>query len=170
MGHQMRIHRNVRTGAAALAAATLLLVPATAASAAPKAHPRFEVSALSLVGHTRSYDVATAAAVARARVQVKDHDKTFDPTSVVLTVTEQVSGATVTTSTVAATRVGHSRVVSNWHATITVDQGSVAPGTTATYCLRLVTATDQGALPVSAAAKGLVGRDCFTVTNSAQAG
>ena len=159
--------RHVLVGSIGLAAASLLVMPGGAAAAAAKPQPRFAVTALALVGHQRTFDVAGAAVVARARVQVKDHDKKFDPTSVVLTVAEQVSGTPVTTTTVAATRVGNSRVVSNWRAAITVPQGSVAPGTTVTYCLRVVTAADQGAAPVTASARGLAGRDCFQVTNSA---
>jgi hypothetical protein len=158
--------RYARKVAAGLAAAAVLLLPATSAAAVTKPHPRFTVSALGLVGHTRVYDVADAPAVARVRVQVKDHDKTVDPTSVVLTVVEQVSGEPGNTTAVAATRVGSSRVVTNWHAAITLAQGAVAPGTTATYCLRLVTAAAPGTAVVTATARGLAGRDCFAVTNT----
>jgi hypothetical protein len=164
----MRVSRILGT-AAALVVASAVLAPVGAAAAQPTRHARFEVSALALAGHTRTYDVGTVAAVVRARVQVKDHDKAFDPATVTLTLTEQASGVPVATSTVDAVRVGHSRVVSNWHATVTVPAGAVAPGATATYCVRVVTVADQGALPVTARARGLAGRDCFTVTNSTPA-
>ena len=64
----------------------------------------------------------------------------------------------------AARKVGRSAVVSTWAAAITVPRGSVA----ATYCLKLVKVDDASAatLPVLALAKGLQGRDCFTVVNT----
>ena len=161
----------LRTAAIAVAVASLTLVPLAAASAAPKPpkpHAKFEVSKLVLVGH-RTYDVANADAVVKARIQVKDHDKKFDPATVTLSVTEKTSGLPASMTTVKAHLAGHSKVVSNWHATITVAKGSVAPGATATYCITLVKVADGTAVtPVRVSAKGLTGRDCFNVTNTAK--
>ena len=158
----------LRIAAVTLVAGALTVVPLAAASAAADPHARFEVSKLAIVGHTRSYDVADADAVVKSRIQVKDHDKKFDPATVTLSVTEKVSGLPAVSTTVKARLAGKSKVVSNWHATVTVAKGSVAPGTTATYCIALVKVADGTAVtPVRASAKGLVGRDCFTVTNTA---
>jgi plastocyanin len=157
-----------RAAAIALVVSAVAVVPLAAASAAAKPHARFEVSKLAIVGHTRTYDVADKDAVVKARIQVKDHDKKFDPASVTLTVTEKISGLPAGSTTFKARLAGHSKVVSNWHATITVAKGSVAPGTTATYCIALVKVADGTAVtPVRVSAKGLVGRDCFNVTNTA---
>jgi hypothetical protein len=158
----------LRTAAAAVGVAALTLAPLAAASAAAKPHAKFEVSKLVLVGHTRTYDVANADAVVKARVQVKDHDKKFDPATVTLLVKEKTSGLPASMTTVNAHLAGRSKVVSNWHATITVAKGSVAPGATATYCISLVKVADGTAVtPVRTSAKGLTGRDCFNVINTA---
>ena len=155
-----------RLAAIAVAVSALTVVP-LAASAAPMPQARFEVSKLAIVGHTRTYDVANADAVAKVTVQVKDHDKTFDPATVTLAVKEKVSGQPALMTTVNAHRVGRSKVVTNWHATITVAKGSVAPGATATYCISLVKLADGTAVePVRTSAKGLVGRDCFNLINT----
>jgi hypothetical protein len=97
-------------------------------------------------------------------VQVKDFDKKFNPTSVKIVVVEKVTGMPVTTFTVGARRIGASKVVSNWAASVTVPAGSAA----AQYCLKLVKVDDASpaTLPVLALAKGLQGRDCFTVVNT----
>lgn len=164
----MKTHRILPLTFAVVAATAVTVSATVPASAHAKRPARFEVSSVSVVGHDRAYDVATADAVVRARVQVKDHDRTFDPASVVLTVTEQVSGVALDTSRVQARLVGKSKVVSNWRATITVPVGSVAPATTATFCVVLVTVADGSAVaPVRTTAKGQLGRSCFTVTNSA---
>jgi hypothetical protein len=157
----------LRTAAVVATVAALSFVPLAAASAAPKPHAKFEVTKLTLSGH-RTYDVANADAIVKARIQVKDHDKTFDPATVTLSVREKTSGLPASMTTVKARLAGRSKVVSNWHATITVAKGSVAPGTTATYCITLVKVADGTAVtPVRTSAKGLAGRDCFNVTNSA---
>ena len=103
------------------------------------------------------------------RVQVKDHSKKFDPASVTLTVTDKSTGQPTTTIVIDARRVGKSKVVTNWLATLTVPQGSVAAGTTAVYCVSLVNVdtTAPGAAPIATSTKGLAGRDCFTVINQA---
>jgi hypothetical protein len=163
----MRLARPLAT--AGLIAA-IALTPLAVASAATHhvVKPRFVVSQLGIVGHTSTYDVAKKAAVVRVRVQVKDHDKKFNPASVKLVVVEKVSGAVVDTAVVKARLVGRSRVVSNWLGTVTVPVGGVAPGTSATYCLTLVRVDDTSTatLPVLATAPGLAGRDCVVVTNS----
>jgi hypothetical protein len=122
------------------------------------------VSKLGIVGSTTTYDVTAAPATIKVHVQVKDFDKKFDPTTVKIVVVEKVTGLPATTFTVGARRVGRSAVVSNWQAAVTVPKGSVA----ATYCLRLVKVDDASpaTLPVLALAKGLLGRDCFTVVNT----
>jgi len=143
----------------------LVLAPLAVASAAPtKPAPKFVVSKLGIVGHTTTYDVTAKPAVIKAQVQVKDFDKKFDPTSVKLVVVEKASGVPATTFTVAARKIGRSAVVSNWAAAITVPKGSVA----ATYCITIVKVDDANpaTLPVLALAKGLQGRDCFTVVNT----
>jgi hypothetical protein len=158
------MNRLTRTVIAAAAGAGLVLAPlavASSAQAAPtKPKPRFVVSALTLVGPT-TLDVSTAPAVVKARVQVKDFSRKFDPASVRLVVVEKTGGAVVDTMTVAARKVGRSGVVSTWRAAITVPQGSPA----ATYCIALVKVDDASpaTLPVLAQAKGLRGRDCFRV-------
>ena len=162
---RMRIEKAL---VAAAVTGGLVLAPIAAATAAPtKPAPRFVVSKLGIVGHTTTYDVTAAAATIKVQVQVKDFDKKFDPTTVKLVVVEKVSGAPATTFTVAARRVGKSKVVSSWQAAVTVPQGSVA----ATYCLKVVKVDDASpaTLPVLALAKGLLGRDCFTVVNTAPA-
>ena len=159
----MRLTTKLVAVAAATALAGAPLASATAAKHKPVTKPRFVISALQIVGSTTPYDVATAPAVVKFRVQVKDFDKKFDPASVNVVVVEKVSRSAATTFTVATQRVGRSKVVTTWLGTITVPAKS-AP---ATYCLSVVKAS-AGAptLPVVATAKGLAGRDCFTVTNT----
>ncbi len=162
--------RIIRTVAATTVALALVAAPLAASEAATAAKPttahkvKFAVTKLVIVGTTRTYDVTSAAAVVKVRVQVKDSDKKFNPASVKLVVVEKVAGTVVDTFTVVATRVGKSKVVTNWHAKVTVPAGSAA----ATYCLRMVKVDDAspGTLPVLATAKGLAGRDCFTVVNT----
>jgi hypothetical protein len=157
--------RLTRIAIAAAAAAGLVLAPlavAGTASAAPsKPTPRFVVSALTLIGPA-TVDVSAAPATLRARVQVKDFSKKFDPATVRLVVVEKSAGTVVDTMTVTARKLGRSKVVSNWGAAITVPQGSPA----ATYCITLVKVDDSSpaTLPVLKQAKGLQGRDCFTVS------
>jgi hypothetical protein len=153
--------------AAALTGA-LVLAPLAAATAAPTKSapaPKFVVSKLGIVGSTTTYDVTKAPATIKVHVQVKDFDKKFNPTSVKLIVVEKVTSAPAITFTVAARLVGKSPVVSNWAATITVPAGSAA----AQYCLKIVKVDDASpaTLPVLALARGLQGRDCFTVVNTA---
>jgi len=158
----MRLTAKLVAVAAAAALVGAPLASATAATHKPAPKPRFVISALQIVGSRTSYDVATAPAVVKFRVQVKDFDKKFDPAWVNVVVVEKVSGAPATTFTVATHRVGRSKVVTNWLGTITVPAKS-AP---ATYCLSVVKASASSpTLPVVATAKGLAGRDCFTVTN-----
>lgn len=157
-----------------LTAAALAVAPLSVASAntpTHKAHAGFAVSRLTVLGHDRTYDVASAGASVKVHVQVKDHSKKFDPASVTLSVAEKESGTPATTFTVNAHRVGRSHVVSYWHATISVPQGAVAPGTQATYCVSLVKVNPDSTdvLPVVARAKHLAGRDCFKVVNTATA-
>ena len=152
--------------ATALAGA-LVLAPLAAATAAPSKSapaPRFVISKLGIVGSTVTYDVTKAPATIKVHVQVKDFDKKFNPTSVKIIVVEKVTGMPVTTFTVGARRVGASKVVSNWAASVTVPAGSAA----AQYCLKIVKVDDANpaTLPVLALAKGLQGRDCFTVVNT----
>jgi hypothetical protein len=164
--------RLVRTLAAATITAALVAVslPLAASQAAPAAKPtknvkpKFAVTKLVVVGKKKTYDVTAADAVVKVHVQVKDKDKKFDPASVKLVVVEKVGGTVVDTITVSARKVGKSKVVSNWHAKVTVPQGSPA----ATYCLSLVKVDDANpaTLPVVATAKGLAGRDCFVVKNT----
>ncbi len=159
--------RPTRTLVASAAAAALLAAPLATTQAASHAKapaPRFLISALGYVGHTSTYDVTLAPAFIKVRVQVKDFDKKFDPTTVKLIVIEKATGTPATTFVVATRRVGKSKVVSNWLGTITVPQGA-AP---AMYCLSVVKVDDANpaTLPVLKTAKGLAGRDCFTVTDT----
>jgi plastocyanin len=162
--------RLVRTLAAATISAALVAAPLAASQAAPaapktpKAAPKFAVTKLVVVPKKKTYDVTAADAVVKVRVQVKDKDKKFDPASVKLVVVEKVAGVVVDTITVSARKVGASKVVSNWHAKVTVPMGSPA----ATYCLKIVKVDDANpaTLPEIATAKGLAGRDCFVVTNT----
>jgi hypothetical protein len=160
----MRLARTLVAAAAVTALVAAPVASATAASHKPAPKPRFIISALQIIGSKASYDVTSAAATVRLRVQVKDFDKKFDPASVKVVVVEKVSGAAADTVTVTTHRVGRSRVVSSWLGTITVPKGSAA----ASYCLKLVKVDDASpaTLPVLATAKGLAGRDCFTVTNT----
>jgi plastocyanin len=162
--------RLARTLAAATITTALVAAPlaasqaATAATDTPTAKPKFAVTKLVVVGKKKTYDVTSAAAVVKVRVQVKDRDKKFDPATVKLVVVEKVAGTVVDTFTVSARKVGKSKVVSNWHAKVTVPAGSPA----ATYCLKVVKVDDASpaTLPAVATAKGLAGRDCFVVTNT----
>jgi len=153
---------------AAATAAALTLAPAVAVSASARTapvKPRFVVSSLGIIGHTRAYDVTTAPATISFRVQVKDFDKKFNPKSVSVVVVEKVSGSPATSFTVKTRLTGKSKVVSTWRGSIVVPKGS-AP---ATYCLSVVKVdpSSTAASPVKALAKGLVGRDCFTVVDKA---
>jgi len=155
---------------AAATAAALTLAPAVAVSASAKTapvkpKPRFVVSSLGIIGHTRTYDVTTTSATIRFRVQVKDFDKKFDPKSVSVVVVEKVSGSPATSFTVKTRLTGRSKVVSTWRGSIVVPKGSAA----ATYCLSVVKVDPSStpASPVKALARGLVGRDCFTVVDKA---
>jgi hypothetical protein len=162
--------RLVRTLAAATITAALVAAPLAASQAAPAAKhtptakPKFAVTKLVVVGKKKTYDVTSAAAVVKVHVQVKDKDKKFDPATVKLVVVEKEAGTVVDTFTVDAKKVGKSKVVSNWHAKITVPAGSTA----ATYCLKVVKVDDANpaTLPAVATAKGLAGRDCFAVVNT----
>lgn len=160
----MRLARTLVAAAAVTALVAAPVASATAASHKPAPKPRFVVSALQIIGSKASYDVTAAGATVRLRVQVKDFDRKFNPTSVKVVVVERRSSAVAATFTVATHRVGRSRVVTSWLGTISVPKGS-AP---ASYCLTLVKADDTSpaTLPVVATAKGLAGRDCFTVTNT----
>jgi hypothetical protein len=145
----------------------IVVAPLAAASAAPTkaTHaPRFVVSKLGIVGSKVVYDVTKAPATIKVRAQVKDFDKKFDPKTVKLVVVEKVTGTPATTFTVGARLVGRSPVVSNWLASITVPAGSAA----AQYCVRIVKVDDASpaTLPVLALAKGLQGRDCFSVVDT----
>ena len=155
--------------AVATATATAL---APAATAAPKAKkdvkPKFVVSKLKIVNYKKTIDVAEKDAKVKVQATVKDKSKKFDPTSVKLVVTEKETGEAKDTFVVKAKLKGKSKVVSNWRGTIGIPQGSVDPGATAVYCVKLVKVNDSdpSTLPVVKSAKGLSGRDCFTVTNS----
>ena len=163
---------------AAATAAAVALAP-MAAVAAPAAKPdkpvkpvkpNFSVSKLTILKHKKKVDVATKDAVIKARVKVKDKSKAFDPTKVKLVVTEKETGEAKDTFVVDARLRGKSKVVSNWQAKITVPAGSVEPGATAVYCIKLVKVNDgdPSTLPVTKLAKGLRGRDCVKVVNSAE--
>ena len=173
----MRVLTTTALAIATAAALALAPVAAASATAAPK-HPSVKhthhvaaitVSSLSIIGHQKIYNVADKAAVVKVRVQVKDRSKKFDPASVTLTITDKATGQPTTTIVIAAHRVGKSKVVTNWLAKLTVPQGSVAAGTTAVYCVSLVNVdpTTAAAVPTATSAKGLAGRDCFTVVNQA---
>lgn len=160
----MRRARSLVSAAVVTALVAAPVAAANAASHTPAPKPRFVVSALQIIGSRASYDVSSAPATVRVRVQVKDFDKKFDPTSVKLVVVDKAATTPAETFTVVAHRVGRSRVVTNWLGTITVPKGS-AP---ATYCLRVVKVGDPTltTAAVVASAKGLAGRDCFVVTST----
>ena len=176
---------HVRGAAVALtAAAALVLTPMAVAFAAPNpthgtpashsthaAHPvkaRFVISKLVTLP-SRNLDVKAGAVTLKFAVQVKDFDKKFDPKSVSILVAEKGSTTGASNITVKTRLVGKSKVVSNWRGTLTIAQGSIPAGTKATYCVSLVKVdpTSTAVLPVLASAKGLAGRDCFTIMNSA---
>ncbi len=163
--------RTTRVAAAALTAGAVALAMAGIADAAAKPHAKFAVTKLSIVNYKAKVDVAKTPATVRAQIQVKDFDKKFDPKTVKLVVTDKAAGTPVTTFTVNASLVGRSKVVSNWKASIVVPKGGVDPGKSVVYCISLVKVDDASpaTLPVVALAKGLVGRDCFTVVNTAKA-
>jgi hypothetical protein len=146
---RMRLKRAL---VAAAVAGGLVLAPIAAATAAPtKPASRFVVSKLGIVRHTTTYDVTAAPATIKVQVQVKDFDRRFDPTTVNVVVVEKVSGTPATPCTVAAHRVGRSKVVSTWQAAASVPSASAA----ATYCLKLVKVDDASptALPLLALAR-----------------
>lgn len=156
--------RLVRTLAATAVASALVIAPIAVSSAAAKPAPKakFVISALALVGPS-TVDASKAATSVKFRVQVKDFDKKFDPKSVKVVVVKRTAGIDTATSFVATARlVGKSKVVSNWQGSIAIAKDS-AP---ATYCLILVKVADDSKITVdsTAMAKGLRGRDCFTVT------
>ncbi len=159
----MRLAGTLVATAAVTALVAAPVASATAASHKPAPKPRFVVSAL-IIGSKASYDVTSAPATVRVRVQVKDFDKKFNPASVKLVVVDKAATMPAETFTVVAHRVGRSKVVTNWLGTITVPKGS-AP---ATYCLRVVKVDDASlaTATVVATAKGLAGRDCFVVTST----
>jgi len=165
----MNARRIALLAGTAVTASALAIAPA--ATAAPKekpVKPNFAVSKLSIVNYKKTVDVAKKDATVKFKVQVKDKSKKFNPTSVRLTVTEKVSGAEATTVVVKTKRTGKSKVVTSWSGKLTVAKGSVEPGATAVYCVSLVKVNDSDpdTLPVVKTAKGLSGRDCFTVVNS----
>ena len=156
--------RLVRTLAATAVASALVIAPIAVSSAAAKPAPKakFVISALTLVGPS-TVDASAAATSVKFRVQVKDFDKKFDPKSVKVVVVTRTAGVDTASSFVASARlVGKSKVVSNWAGSIVIPKGSPA----ATYCLTLVKVADDTKITVdtTAMAKGLRGRDCFTVT------
>jgi hypothetical protein len=162
---------------AALMTGAVALAPVAGANAAkpdPKPEkaqksekPAFAVTKLSL-GGKKTVDVTDEAATVKVRVQVKDKSGTFDPAKVRLSIVEKVTGEENVGSVVTAKLAGKSKKVSNWVGKVTIPQDSVAAGTEATYCVKLVkvVADDTSAEPVVATAKGLKGRDCVTVVNS----
>jgi hypothetical protein len=162
----------ITLGVVAVSSAAMLVVPATVATAKPKtdkpAKAKFGVSKLSILHAKKERDVATEDAMLKAQVKVKDHSKAFDPASVTLKVTKDGTDDDGTVK-VDAKLVGKSKVVSNWRAKLTIPAGSVAPGETATYCIKVVKVDpeDTEAVPTAIKAKGLQGRDCVTVVNSA---
>lgn len=165
----MRIARTLVASAAVAAVALAPLASVQAAShPAAKHHPvkpRFYVSKLAIIGSRTTFDVTKTAAVIKIRVQVKDHDKAFNPGSVNIVVALKDSDPKTPTAFEVKTRLaGHSRVVSNWLGVINVPAGSAS----GTYCLRTVWVdpTSTAALPVVFSAPRLPGRDCFTVVNT----
>lgn len=135
---------------------------------APKVHKgEVGVTKLQIINVKKQRDVATEDAVVRAHVQVKDRSKAFTPDQVTLKVVDSTGADT--TMAVDAVRKGRSKVVTNWHASFTVAAGSVAPGATATYCIKVVKVSDGTDLLDTTKAKGLKGRDCVTVVNSTPA-
>ena len=158
--------RLVRTLAATAVASALVIAPIAVSSAAAKPAPkaRFVISALALVGPS-TVDASAAATSVKFRVQVKDFDKKFDPKSVKVVVVKRTAGIDTATSFVATARlVGKSKVVSNWQGSIAI--AIAKDSAPATYCLILVKVADDSKITVdsTAMAKGLRGRDCFTVT------
>jgi hypothetical protein len=168
----------MRTRTAAIAAVTaagLALAPMAGATAVkpdpkPKAEKTekvgFAVTKLKVVGK-KTVDVADQDATIKVRAQVKDKSKAFDPSKVRITLVEKVSGAEDERFTVTAKLAGKSKKVSNWVGKVNVPQDSVAEGTEAVYCVKLVkvVADDPSEEPVVAQAKGLQGKDCVTVVN-----
>ena len=154
-------------GATALATAF-----APAAAAAPKAKkkvtPDFSITKLSITNYNKTVDVKSGPRTVKFQVQVKDKSKKFDPATVRLAVTEKVTGGESSTITVKTHRVGKSKVVTNWRGKLIIPTPEIAPGASATYCVKLVKVDDTSSatLPVVKSAKGLSGRDCFTAINS----
>ena len=167
----MRAHRTLAAGAA-LAAAALSVgaVTASATTAPVKPKPKFVISALTIVGHptkagpSYTYNVTKAPATLKFRVKVKDFDKKFDPKTVTVAIQDKLSATVVQTFTVKTTLVSKSGVVSNWHGALTVPKGAPA----GQYCLVVVKVdpNSTAASPVRASAKGLAGRDCFTIIDT----
>ena len=164
----------ITVGMVAVTSAAMLVVPAAVATATPRPDKpmkaQFGVSKLSIVHANKVLDVASQDAALKVHIQVKDRSKAFDPASVTLKVTKNGTDDDGTVK-VDARLVGTSKVTSNWRARLTIPAGSVAPGQTATYCITVVKVGPEGteALPTAIKAKGLQGRDCVTVVNSATA-
>jgi hypothetical protein len=167
------MNSRITRGAIAVSAAAVLVVPATAAMAKPnhdkpaKAKDSVSVSKLSILHAKKDRDVTTKDAVLKAQVKVKDHSKKFAPDTVTLKVVQKdETSEMVQAFPVDAKLVGKSKVASNWRAKITIPAGTAA----GKYCIRLVkvdmSSTDE-VPPTVVRAKGLQGRDCVTVINSA---
>lgn len=133
-----------------------------AAPTAPRPRPKFVVSQLTL-GGARTVDVKAGPVTLPVRVQVKDFDRKYDVKTV--TVSWTVDGVVQATA-LQGKLVGRSRIVSNWRATLATP-ATVAPGATVKVCLKDVTVAGASTQPVKATARGLAGRDCVTVVNTA---
>jgi hypothetical protein len=162
--------RYARTLSIALTAGAVAFAPLAVAQAKSEPRAKFAVTKLSLVPHKSTFNVygSDSDLTVKALVRVKDFDKKFEPSTVKLVVREKLSGELSTTVGVMAVLKGKSKVVSHWSAKITVPNGTVAEGDTATYCIALVKVDDASSatLPAVQTAKGLAGRDCFTVINT----
>ncbi len=152
---------------AATAATALAVAPLSVASAhtghPAKPVPAFAVAGVSVQGHHRVFNVASAPAAVNIKVKLRDYSKTLDPTGVTLTLTEKLKGSAATTFTVAATKSAtktvkahvvygkhHKRhtergyVVTTWIATVNVAQGAVDPGTKAKFSVTKVNVDPTG--------------------------
>jgi len=152
---------------AAAAATALAVAPLSVASAHTghhaKPHAAFVVAGVSVQGHHRVFNVASAPATVNIKVKLRDYSATLDPTGVTLTLTEKLKGADPTTFTVAATMSAtktvkphfvygahHKRhtekgyVVTTWIATVNVAQGAVDPGAKAKFSVTKVNVDPTG--------------------------
>jgi len=152
---------------AATAATALAVAPLSVASAHtghhPKHHAAFVVAGVSVLGHHRVFNVASAPATVHVKVKLRDYSATLDPTGVTLTLTEKIHGAAATTLTVPATLTAtktvpahvvtgpHHKhhtvrgfVVTTWVATVDVAQGAVAPGAKAKFSVTRVNVDPTG--------------------------